>query len=89
MHTGDPSQGTIYVVNAGAGADPYAVGTYASTYRHGDPVGLGSQGGNKYIGCYVLLTLQGTQLVMTAYGMKASSTTVAGDDVLETLTLGQ
>jgi hypothetical protein len=77
------------VINAGAGADPYAVGTVAATFRAGDPVGLGSQGPKGYLGCYTLLTLEGTKLTMTAYGLKASGGSVAGDDVIDTLVLGQ
>jgi hypothetical protein len=83
------SQGTTYVINAGAGADPYQVGTYPSNYRDGNPTPLGSLSTKGYVGCYVLLTLSGTTLTLTAYGMKAGGGGVAGDDVIDTLTLGQ
>ena len=83
------TEGTTYVINAGAGADPYQVGTYPSDYRDGNPTPLGSFSTKGYIGCYVLLTLGGTTLTLTAYGMKAGGGGVAGDDVIDTLTFGQ
>jgi hypothetical protein len=79
------SEGTTYVINAGAGAEPYAVGTYPSTYRSGAPTQLVSP----YIGCYVLLTLSGTTLTLNAYGMKSSGGSVAGDTEIDSLVLGQ
>jgi hypothetical protein len=91
---GDPivqsstAKGTTYVINAGAGAAPYAVGSVPVAYR-AVSVGLGSQGPKNYPGCYVLLDLEGTKLTMTAYGLKASGGSVAGDDVIDTLVLGQ
>jgi hypothetical protein len=81
--------GTRYIVNAGAGADPYQVGSYQSDYREGNPTSLGTSAQDKYIGCYVLLTLEGTKLTLNAYGLKASGGGVSGDDVIDTLTLGQ
>jgi hypothetical protein len=83
--------GTTYVINAGAGADPYAVSSYTPTpnYRAGAPTALGSALGSPYIGCYVLLTLDGTTLGMKAYGMKASGTSVSDDVVIDTVTFGQ
>jgi hypothetical protein len=83
------AKGTTYVINAGAGAEPYDVGTYPSNYRDGNPTSLGSLSTKGYVGCYALLTLSGTTLKLTAYGMKAGSGGVAGDDVIDTLTLGQ
>ena len=35
------TQGTTYVINAGAGADPYPIGMVAVAYRNGDGVPLG------------------------------------------------
>ncbi len=83
--------GTTYVINAGAGAEPYPVASYTPTpdYRAGTPTPLGSLSTKGYIGCYALLTLQGTTLELTAYGMKASGGSVAGDDVIDTVTFGQ
>jgi hypothetical protein len=83
------SQGTTYVINAGAGADPYAVGTASSNYRQGDPTPLGSLSPKGYIGCYVLLTLAGQTMTLTAYGMKASGTSYTDDDVIDTVVFGQ
>jgi hypothetical protein len=84
-----PAQGTVYIINAGAGADPYQVATYQSAYRNGNPTPLGNLSTKGYVGCYVLLTLEGTKLTLNAYGMKASGGGVSGDDVIDTLTLGQ
>ncbi len=74
--------GTTYVVSAGAGADAYATGTPAAFTAKS--VAYGS--GTSYIGSYSLLTLSGKTLTLTAYGLKASSTTVGGDDMIDTFT---
>ncbi len=83
--------GTTYVINAGAGADPYAVASYTPTpdNRAGTPTALGSALGSPYVGCYVLLTLDGTTLAMKSYGMKASGASVADDVVIDSVTFGQ
>ncbi len=77
-------KGTTYVICAGSGADPYAVGTTTVAYRAAKTA-FGT--GTPYIGVYSILTLSGSMLKLTGYGLKASSTTVAGDDVIDTLTL--
>jgi hypothetical protein len=74
--------GTTYVVSAGAGADAYATGTPAAFTAKSIAYGSGTS----YIGAYSLLTLSGKTLTLTAYGLKASSTTVGGDDVIDTFT---
>jgi hypothetical protein len=76
--------GTTYVINAGAGADPYPVGTSSATYRQGNATSLVAP--SPYIGCYVLLTLQGSTLTLNAYGMKASGGSIAGDTLIDTVT---
>ena len=83
--TGAPvvGTGTTYVVSAGAGADAYATGTPQPFTQ--TSVAYGS--GTSYIGAYSILTLQSNTLTLTAYGLKASSTTVAGDDVIDTVTM--
>jgi hypothetical protein len=43
--------------------------------------------GTNYIGAYSILQLQGSSITLTAYGLKASSSTVADDDVIDTLML--
>ncbi|MDB4943814.1 MAG: Ser/Thr protein phosphatase family protein [Labilithrix sp.] len=63
-------KGTVYVVNAGAGADPYAVGEgpfveRAAVFGPGTP----------YDGLYGVLTLEGRRLVLDTHGL-----TAAGDD---------
>jgi len=74
-----PADGTVYVVNAGAGADPYAVATYPSNTRE-KATQFGS--GTPYVGCYGLLTLDGATLTLKSYGLKASG----ADDEIDTLT---
>jgi hypothetical protein len=79
-----PQAGTVYVICAGAGADPYAVGTVPVAYREKNtPFGNGTP----YIGAYSIVTLQGNTLTLNAYGLKASGGSVAGDDVIDTLVL--
>ncbi len=84
--SGDPvvGSGTQYVICAGAGADPYKVGTSASAYRE-KSAAFGN--GTPYIGAYSLLTLEANKLTMTAYGLKASGSQVKDDDVLDTVVL--
>jgi hypothetical protein len=82
------SQGTTYVINAGAGADPYAVGTAPAAYRDGNGTQFNVAPAN-YLGCYVLLTLSGTTLQLTAHGLVAGGGGVAGDPVIDTMTFGQ
>jgi hypothetical protein len=78
------AQGTTYVICAGAGAENYAVGTTPVAWR-ATKTAFGP--GTPYIGTYALLTIAPTGLTMKAYGLKSSSTTVAGDDLLETVNL--
>jgi hypothetical protein len=82
---GDPvvGAGTTYVVSAGAGADAYPTGTAAAFTAKS--VAYGS--GTSYIGAYSMLTLSGNTLRLDAYGLRASASTVAGDDPIDTLTL--
>jgi hypothetical protein len=86
---GDPvpnANGTTYVICAGAGADPYAVGTTTISWR-ATKTAFGPNASPAYIGMYTLLTISSTQIGLKAYGMNASSTTVAGDDVIDTVAL--
>lgn len=80
--SGDPvvGTGTTYVICAGAGADPYAVGTATSAFRQ---ISVPFGNNTPYIGTYAVLTLSGNTLKLDAYGLKASGT----DDVIDTLTL--
>jgi hypothetical protein len=80
-------QGTTYVINAGAGAEPYAVGTSAVAYR-ATKTGFGSGSATpQYIGLYATLQIAPTTLTLTAYGMVASGSTIADDTVIDTLVL--
>ena len=86
--TGSPAiaaggKGTTYVTCAGAGADAYGAGTATPWRTKSATFGTGTP----YIGVYSLLTLSGSTLTLSAYGLKASSTTVKGDDVVDTLQL--
>lgn len=74
------SGGTVYMIAAGAGADPYEVGTGAVDYR-AKTTKYGS--GTAYIGCYAIATLEAKTLTVTAYGLK----TAGPDDVIDTFVL--
>ena len=81
------ADGTVYIINAGAGADPYKVGTYASDYRSGNPTQFGT--GTPFVGCYATLTLEGAKMTVNAYGLKVAGGGVAGDMLLDTYVFGQ
>jgi hypothetical protein len=85
--TGEPTmspQGTTYVICAGAGAEPYPVGATPVAWRQTNT----KFGPNTpYIGTYALLTIAPTALTLKAYGLKASSSTVSGDDLIDTVIL--
>jgi hypothetical protein len=77
----NPTMGTTYVVNAGAGADAYATNSYPAAYQklsweYGFSTG--------YLGCYGVLELNARQLTMTEYGVKGAA---SADDVIDTITL--
>ncbi len=71
-------QGTVYVVNAGAGADPYSVST-ADFIEKSATFG----GTTGFDGVYGVLTLEARKLTLTTYGLSASGT----DPVIDTLAL--
>jgi acid phosphatase type 7 len=80
------TQGTTYIINAGAGADPYPVGSGTVAYRATNQqlcVGSGCAAGT-YEGCYLIMELEGSTITLTAYGIKGSSST---DTVIDSLTL--
>ena len=83
LHAGTPptgapvvGAGTQYVICAGAGAEPYQVGSGSSNYREKNQA-FGH--GTPYIGTYALLELDGNKLTMKAYGLTASGTKVSDD----------
>jgi acid phosphatase type 7 len=76
-------KGTTYVVSAGAGADAYATGTAQPFTATSVAYGTGTN----YIGAYSLMELSSTTLKLTAYGLRASSSTVADDDVIDTFSV--
>jgi len=73
-------QGTVYVVNAGAGASAYSVGN-ADFVEKAATFG-GSTG---FDGLYGVLTLDGRNLTLTTYGLSASGT----DPVIDTVALAR
>jgi hypothetical protein len=83
--------GTVYVINAGAGADPYAINMSPQDYSSGVQVAFCGNGTacstSPYIGLYSFLTATPTTLTLTAYGLKSSSTSISGDTVIDTVTL--
>ena len=79
-----PDQGVSYVVCAGAGAGAYTPGSGTVAYR---AINVGFGGSTPYVGVYALMTLDAHTLTFKAYGLKASGSTVAGDDLVDTLTL--
>ncbi len=83
--TGDPvpsANGATYVTCAGAGADAYSVGTAPISWRK-TQAAFGP--GTPYIGTYALMAISSTQLTLTAYGMKRSPLSIAGDDTIDTV----
>jgi hypothetical protein len=76
-----PNTGTTYIVCAGAGADADPPGTTAVDYR---AISVGFGAGTPYVGVYGLLAVDAHTLTWTAYGLKSSGGTVAGDDVVDT-----
>jgi hypothetical protein len=84
--SGDPvvGAGTQYIICAGAGADPYAVGSsQASFSAKTQPFGKNTP----YTGVYGLMTLEAKSLTLDIYGLKAGGSTVASDDKIDTITL--
>jgi hypothetical protein len=76
--------GTTYVINAGAGADPYPVGSTPASFSLKSQA-LAPESSSPYVGCYVLLTLSGSTMTLNAYGMNASGGSTAGDTVIDTV----
>jgi hypothetical protein len=77
-----PGQGTQYVVVAGVGADPYAVGINPSDYRE---VSVKFGPDTPYIGFYAIVTLEGGKLTFTSYGL----TGAGNDSVVDSFGIGQ
>jgi hypothetical protein len=89
--SGDPvvGTGTTYVICAGAGADPYAIGKFTASFSSGVQVQFCTPpcSSEPYIGVYSILTVSKTSLQLKAYGLKASSTSIMNDTVIDTLPL--
>ena len=85
-----PAFGTQYIINAGAGADPYAVGitnpppAFSSGVHTAFCTSLSATGcTSKYIGVYAIVTASMTSLKVVAYGLQPSG----NDPMIDTLTL--
>lgn len=76
------ANGTVYVVCAGAGADPYDVAQVDSSYRE---VAKTFGGSTPYTGVYCTLTLDERSMSLKAYGLKPAGGGIAGDDVIDSL----
>jgi predicted phosphodiesterase len=72
--------GTVYVVNAGAGADPYRVDPSVAAFQEKSEV-FGP--GTSYSGFYGVLTLEGRKLKFDSYGLTAAG----NDPVVDTFEL--
>jgi hypothetical protein len=73
---GDPvvvaaGQGTVYVVNAGAGADAYRVDIHPGAFQEKSAM-FGK--GTPYAGFYGVITLEGRKLVFESFGLTLSGT---------------
>jgi len=83
--------GTQYMINAGAGADPYAINSSPQSYSSGVQVGFcgggTACGTSPYVGIYSIFTISATSVKATVYGLKLSATTYTDDTVIDTLTL--
>jgi hypothetical protein len=78
--------GTTYVICAGAGADPYAVGKSQAAFSAKQICLTGAPNCTQpYIGTYGLLAIQPHTMTLTAYGMQPSGTKVADDAVIDTV----
>ena len=83
-------QGTTYIINAGAGANPYPINSAPASYSAKQVTFCGNGtacAGSPYIGMYSLLDASMTSLKVTVYGLKASSTSMANDGMVDQLTL--
>jgi acid phosphatase type 7 len=74
----EPGKGTVYVVNAGAGAEAYGVAD-ATFIEKSAKFGKGTS----FDGIYGLLTLEGRKLTLAAYGITAAG----NDPVIDTFDL--
>jgi predicted phosphodiesterase len=81
---------TQYIINAGAGADPYGLmGTvqpYSATQKYFCP---GAKACSQYpfIGFYSVLTATSTSLTIDAYGVVSGSTSYMSDTKIDTVTV--
>jgi hypothetical protein len=98
LHAGTPptgaptvGAGTQYIINAGAGADPYAINSSPQAYSSGVQVAFCGGGAacstSPYVGLYSIFTLSQGSVKVTVYGLKLSSTSYMDDTVIDTITL--
>jgi predicted phosphodiesterase len=98
LHAGSPptgapvvGTGTQYMINAGAGADPYAINSDPQSYSSGVQFTFCGGGtacsASPYVGIYSIFTITPTSVKATVYGLKLSATSYMDDTVIDTLTL--
>lgn len=98
LHAGTPptgapvvGAGTQYIINAGAGANPYAVNSSPQSYSSGVQVAFCGGGAacstSPYVGLYSIFALAPGSLKVTVYGLKLSATSYMDDTVIDTVTL--
>ncbi|MBI5538103.1 MAG: metallophosphoesterase family protein [Deltaproteobacteria bacterium] len=75
----DPTQGTTYIVCAGAGADAYAPGSTPADWR---AINVGYDTGI-YVGVYGWLELDDRKLTWKAWGLNKNTTQVSGDTLID------
>ena len=76
-------QGTVYIVNGGAGSEAYTVSVMDPRRRQQQFFG----GTTMLTGTYGIATLDAHKLSLASYAMKSSSTTLANDKLIETIDL--
>jgi predicted phosphodiesterase len=81
------AQGTIYIVNGGAGSDPYSVAQATSALRASQTT-FGPAGNTPgLIGVYGVATADMHTLTLKSYGLKAGGKVVADDMLIDTVTV--
>jgi hypothetical protein len=80
-------QGTIYIINGGAGSDPYSVNQATSTFRASQTT-FGSAGTTPgLIGTYGVATADMHTLTLKSYGLKPGGKVVSDDMLIDTVTV--
>lgn len=78
------SGGTVYVIAAGAGADPYAIGSTPVAYR---ATNFQFGNGTPYTGVYAMATMAGNMFTLNVYALATTGTKLADDKQIDTVVL--